>query len=515
MADPVSLPFWLVALLSILAIIALVDRIFAPSVKWYFRRRVNDAIDELNNRLDLQIQPFKLTRRQGLIDQLLYDPDVIQAVDAEHLATGKPRAVIMKQAQRYATEIVPSFSPLTYFGIGTKVAKWMSEFAYRVRLGYTNDEAFKEVPKNAAVVFVMNHRSNMDYVLVTYLASKRASLSYAVGEWAQVIFLHTLLRSMGAYFIRRNSKNQLYRRVLAAYVRKATKEGVTQAVFPEGGLSRDGTLGEPKLGLLSYMVSGFQTDGEKDIVFIPVGINYDRVMEDRILTAKQEKEATGRDFRVKIQTVFSFIWNLIKLRFQGRLYRYGHACVSFGKPVSLNTFARENKIDFSHYVETGDPVEKLAKDQRFAGVQKLGEKLLSEIGAIIPALPVAMVATILLQNEDHWMSDLELKAKVFDLIKHLENTGGHVHIPREDRDYTLDTGIRMLKLRHILQINSEGLYRANPKEHLLLMYYTNSIAHLLKSDTTIKASANKTVKKIAAIPRTKAVKRKDQFSQTS
>jgi len=479
LTDLISVPFWLVILLSIFAAIAIVDRVFAPSVRWYFRRRVNDAIDELNNRLDLKIQPFKLTRRQGLIDQLLYDVDVINAVDEEHKATGKPRAALMKDAKRYATEIVPSFSPLTYFGVGTRIAKWMSEFAYRVRLGYANDEAFKEVPKNASVVFVMNHRSNMDYVLVTYLASRRASLSYAVGEWAQVVFLHSLLRSMGAYFIRRNSKNQLYRRVLAAYVRKATKEGVTQAVFPEGGLSRDGTLGEPKLGLLSYMVSGFKADGEKDIVFIPVGINYDRVLEDRILTAKQEKQSTGRDYSVHFSAIIGFIWNLIKLRFRGRLYRYGHACVSFGKPISLTSFAQQNKIDFSHFVETGDPLEKKARDERFSGVQQLGEVLLKEIGAIIPALPVALVSTILLRNENHWMSDLELKSKVFDLIEQLEANGSHVHIPREDRDYTLNTGLRMLQLRHIVEQNSDGLFRANAQEHLILTYYANSISHLI------------------------------------
>ena len=43
---------------------------------------------------------------------------------------------------------------------------------------------------------------------------------------------------MGGYFIRRGSRNALYRRVLARYVQMATEEGTTQAMFPEGGLSR-------------------------------------------------------------------------------------------------------------------------------------------------------------------------------------------------------------------------------------------------------------------------------------
>ncbi len=498
MAEVVAVPFWLAIILGILAAIAIFDRIFAPSVRWFFRRRVNDAIDELNARLDLQIRPFKLTQRQSLIDQLLYDEQVIKSVDQEHQTSGEPRAIIMNAAKRYADEIVPSFSPLTYFGIGTKAAKWLSQRVYRVRLGYTNDEAFKQIPKNASVVFVMNHRSNMDYVLVTYLASNRASLSYAVGEWAQVIFLHFLLRSMGAYFIRRNSKNQLYRTVLAAYVRKATKEGVTQAVFPEGGLSRDGTLGQPKLGLLSYMVSGFNTEGSKDVVFIPVGINYDRVLEDRVLTAKKEKEATGRDFRVRFSSVRKFTIHLIRLRLQGKLHRNGHACVSFGEPISLSKFARENGIDFSNFAETGDPVEHKAREARFAGVQKLGDELLKQIGQIIPVLPVALVSTVLLQNEDHWMSDLELKSKVFDLMRRMEQAGYHVHIPDGDRDYTLETGIRMLKMRHILEINEEGLFRANLSEQLLLEYYANSIVHIvaaLKQQATIAPAKRKRTSK--------------------
>ena len=158
MNDPVTIPWWVLALLSIFTAIAVVDRIFAPGVRWFFRRRVNEAIDELNTRLDLRIQPFKLTRRQSLVDQLMYDPVVIEAVDQEAKRTNIPRNVAMAKAQRYAKEIVPHFSARAYFGFGTKAARWLSRFVYRVRLGYSDDEAIKSIDPNAAVVFVMNHR---------------------------------------------------------------------------------------------------------------------------------------------------------------------------------------------------------------------------------------------------------------------------------------------------------------------------------------------------------------------
>ena len=68
---------------------------------------------------------------------------------------------------------------------------------------------------------------------------------------------------MGGFFVRRNSKNPLYRKVLERYVQMATEGGVPQAIFPEGGLSRDGHLREPKLGLLDYVMRGFDPAGHE------------------------------------------------------------------------------------------------------------------------------------------------------------------------------------------------------------------------------------------------------------
>jgi len=469
MTGLITLPLWLVLLLVLLATIGFLDRIFAPGIRWYFRRRVNSAIDELNARLDTGIQPFKMTRKQTLVDQLMYDPHVIEAVEQEAKRENKPLQVAMKQAERYAREIVPSFSPLAYFGIGTRVSKWVSRFIYRVRLGYMDDEQLSAIDSGASVIFVMNHRSNLDYVLVTYLASSRTTLSYAVGEWARIFGLQTLIRSMGAYFIRRSSGNELYRRVLSRYVAMATREGVTQAIFPEGGLSRDGKLNSPKLGLLSYMLHDFKPSATRDIVFIPVGINYDRTLEDRLLTARREEEHTGRDFSFSFSGTFGFIGNLIRRRFQGKLYRMGYACVSFGNPVSMKAWLKENKVR----------LERQSEKNRFATIQKLGEHLMEKVGEVVPVLPVALVASTFLDlDKKKSLSELELKERVSAHVKKLAKSGHHVHIPREDMDYAISTGLRMLLMRHIISSDDKGMYRSNRDETVLLEYYANSIAHL-------------------------------------
>ena len=153
---------------------------------------------------------------------------------------------------------------------------------------------------------------------------------------------------MGAYFVRRNSGDPLYRMVLERYVQMATEGGVPQAVYPEGGLSRDGRLRAPKLGLLDYMLKGFDPRGERDLVFIPVGINYDRVLEDRTLLLKLDPDAPRRGLARRARASRSrFVGaqsRLMRARPAG--YRFGYACVNFGTPVSMRAYVAERGVDF-------------------------------------------------------------------------------------------------------------------------------------------------------------------------
>ncbi|MBK5094780.1 MAG: 1-acyl-sn-glycerol-3-phosphate acyltransferase, partial [Deltaproteobacteria bacterium] len=241
MSGNVTLPVWLAAVLLLFAAWAAVDRLLIPSVRWFLRRRVNLVLEEIGKRLQLDVRPFSLTKRQVLIDRLMYDPKIVEAAGAHSKEKNVPRNVVMAEVERYAKEIVPSFNAYAYFRIGYWFAKNTARILYRVRVGFTDEEGLAAVDRKSSVVFVMNHRSNMDYVLVSYLAATRTALSYAVGEWARIWPLHTLIRSLGAYFIRRDSGNPLYRLVLERYVSMATEAGVVQAVFPEGGLTRDGS----------------------------------------------------------------------------------------------------------------------------------------------------------------------------------------------------------------------------------------------------------------------------------
>jgi glycerol-3-phosphate O-acyltransferase len=470
MGEPVTVPLWLFVAIAVFALWSLIDRLLIPSGRWFVRRRLNRLIDRVNQKLAVEIKPFQLTKRQVLIDRLVYDPQVVAAANDHARATNVPREVAMIEVRRYAREIVPTFNAYIYFRLGYSIARAVARFLYRVRLGFADERTLAGVPPNTAVVFVMNHRSNMDYVLVAFLAAERTALSYAVGEWARIWPLQQLIRSMGAYFVRRNSNSPIYRRVLERYVHMATEAGVAQAMYPEGGLSRDGRLREPKLGLFDYMLKSFDPKGTHDIVFVPVALNYDRVLEDRTLLRSLDRETPRRNTWFAARTALGFWLGQLGLMLRGRWFRFGYACVNFGGLISARDWLAV------HAGPVGGDLRGLDKEQRFEIVGRLARDVMEEIARLIPVLPVSLIATVLLEA-DRPLDELELKVRASDLVAHFEKRGAKLYLPRGDRDYAFHVGLRMLALRHLVE-ESDGLFVAAATDRPLLAYYSNAIAHL-------------------------------------
>ena len=431
MGGMISLPIWLFGLILIFAAVTFASHFLFPSVRWFFRRRAERLVTELNKRLARPIEPFKLARRYDTIQRLIYDPIVTEAVVAHAKERGVREDVAFEDARRYAQEIVPSFSALTYFSIGIRLARWLATMLYDVRTGDKNREIIASLPEDSTVIFVMNHRSNMDYVLVTYLAGEDSALSYAVGEWARVWPISRLIRMMGGYFIRRRSRGALYRAVLARYVDMATRSGVTQAVFPEGGLSLDGRLAKPKMGLLSYAV-GTHREGGANVVFVPVAINYDRVLEDRVLIAAGQRG--DRRFGARISVVVGWVLNKIWLRLRGKLLRFGTAAVVYGVPVEMSRYGDDTSLE------------------------DISDDLMRAIGETMPVLGVPFVSKALLQGP----------AKTEALIAQAESVFG------ADAEATVEAALSNLTQREIATCK-DGLWHPNPKETAVLSFYASSI----------------------------------------
>ncbi|MFC3612411.1 1-acyl-sn-glycerol-3-phosphate acyltransferase [Lutimaribacter marinistellae] len=444
MTQTVELPLWLFILIVVFAAVTFASHFLFPSVRWFFRRRLERAVSRLNTRLQRPIQPFKLARRHDTIQRVIYDPEVSHAVQDHARATGTPEAVVFEQARRFAGEIVPSFSAFTYFSFATRAARLIGNALYDVRLAYADEAGFRAIDPDATVVYVMNHRSNMDYVLVTYLSAEQSALSYAVGEWARVWPLSRLIRALGAYFIRRRSGSELYRAVLATYVRQATEAGVTQAIFPEGGLSLTGALMQPKLGLLKYIVDG---SGEREVVFVPVALNYDRVLEDSVLTDAASRRE--RRFRARIGVITWWFVKQVWRKSVGRYQRFGTAAVNFGRPVSLSDFRNS----------PGDPSIPLARD------------LMKRIVEVLPIVTAPLVCWLL--REEGAMSESQIADRIRKLLVSARDPD--LHLSADAMITSLPDTMSELNKRGVV-VRAGDLYAPSEARRALLDYYAASVA---------------------------------------
>lgn len=446
MTASIEIPIWLMVVVLGLATIATLDRIIGPGLRWFLRRRMERAVEELNRRLERPIRPFRLMRRQDQVIRLIHDPQVMEAVAEYARSEGMPHNVAFARARSYAREIVPGFSTATYFGFAIRVARRLSQGLYRVRLGRGDASTLRDIDERSAVVFVMNHRSNMDYVLVTWLAADRSALSYAVGEWAQVWPLKSLIRAMGAYFIRRRYSSPLYRAVLARYVQMSIHEGVTQAMFPEGGLSLNGAVGPARMGLLHYVVRDFQFGDGRDVVFVPVALNYDRVLEDRVLI--QAGQAGKRRFRVQLRVAMGFVARVVWQKLRGNFRHFGYAAVCYGKPLSLREFM-QSRPD--------------------ASTEALAEVLMGRIRAAVPVLPVPLVAAVVAQGGGQLSRDA-LFSRGEALVAALQQMGAWLHLPGGNARQALQEGLEALLLRGILSAGGDDVTIAPGQEPALGFY---------------------------------------------
>jgi glycerol-3-phosphate O-acyltransferase len=133
-------------------------------------------------------------------------------------------------------------------------------------------------------------------------------------------------------------------------------------------------------------------------------------------------------------------------------------------------YAKEHKLNFS----------RLQKEHRIQKVEMLAQDLMAAVGKVVPVVPVALIASIFLEDPDKSFSELELKTRVQLKIDSLKECCAVVYIPRGDHAYAIEVGLRMLILRHIV-LEENDLYRAAPGEIKILQYYANSVAHLFES----------------------------------
>src|SRR4029079_16918031 len=130
----------------------------------------------------------------------------------------------------------------------------------------------------------------------------------------------------------------------------------------------------------------------RDLVFIPVGINYDRTLEDRtlLLDADPQGRPPRKSPSAALATTLGFVLRTLGLMLRSRWHRFGYACVNFGSPISMRGYLGDRGLDLRH----------LSREERMGHLERLGTELMAAIGGVIPSLPVPLVATVLGQASE-------------------------------------------------------------------------------------------------------------------
>ena len=459
-------PHWVVLAAASVAVIALAF-VFG---RRYLRRAGRRTLRKYRAGVDR----FKLTRKSFVIEQVLADHRVADAVRNHAAEQHEAEDDTWRRVRRYLDEIVPFFNILAYYQLGYWVSRAVLGVFYKVSVEYERPDPFRGLPADSVVIYLMNHRSNADYVLVAYVMMGDVSISYAVGEWARAFPLEYLFKSFGSYFIRRRYREPLYHAVLEGYVQLITRNSVTQGVFPEGGLTRDGALRPGKIGLLDYALGVARDPAvRKRMYVVPVGINYDRVIEDRTLLreleSRGERPVSSR-FAQLCEVGRFLLWNVGRM-LTGRWKRYGRAAVTIGSPISVDAWL--TRLDVR-----GVRVFDAPRAERLPLVQEFCDDALQRIGAIIPVTPVPL-ACAALQSFD---ADFVTRANLLERMEAMRDVLMELNarVLRADRNIadTYDRAYRMLRMRRMVARVGDG-YVMLPKGRVLIAYYANSIVHLL------------------------------------
>lgn len=407
-------------------------------VKDKLMRRLTRSVRQYIRQYNIKLDTFKFMNKFIVKQGLMNDEDIHNAILVHARENNLDIHEVDDLVEQYIEEIVPFFNLLSYYKLGYWISNFFLNTLYEVVIDQENAEKIKKIPPNSAVVFVMNHRSNVDYVLVAFMLAQNISISYAVGEWARVWPLEYIFKSFGAYFLRRQYREKLYHLVLEKYIQMISKQRVTQGIFIEGGLTRDGKFRDSKIGLLDYIVKVKNSPDFKDeIVFIPVGINYDWVLEDRVLIKewKENKEKSGlRDniaslFRIVIRAPLLMIFNLLRY-IAGRFKNHGYASVSFGDPLPVSQFLSEHPNFF-----------KRDRQERLALIKVFADTLLTRIGDVVPVTPVCLTAKAIMMIERESFDRNDLVNKIIEINKDLRSRKRRIVIGKafESHKTTLDS----------------------------------------------------------------------------
>ncbi len=330
-----------------------------------------------------------------LLDEAMRDRVLKATLEEVAKEKNKPVESVSREARRNLDEIAARYMP-SVVAIAAPILHWVFN---RIYDGIEVDEAGLERAMKAAshtpVVITPSHKSHVDYLVMSHVLWERGYAVPVVAAGANLSFfpLGPFLRRGGAFFLRRTFKgDKVYAAAFKAYLKKLVHDGIHHEFFPEGGRSRTGKLLQPKLGMFTWLVDAVLEGARDDLLFVPVAIDYEKVVEGASYTAELrggEKKPEDLAALLSAPKVLS--------------ENYGRIHLSFDEPVSLAALIKERGLTLRG---------EISEDQKRGLVRALGNRVMYGIGRVSTVTPHALLASALLAHRRRGISAREVTDRI-------------------------------------------------------------------------------------------------------
>ncbi|CAH1099944.1 unnamed protein product [Psylliodes chrysocephalus] len=199
-------------------------------------------------------------------------------------------------------------------------------------------EMLKKAAKSSLpLIFLPLHRSHLDYILISFILLNNDIRSplVAAGDNLRIPFFGSLLRGLGAFFIKRRidpvmgRKDHVYKAVLHTYMNMCLRAGHNIEFFLEGGRTRTGKPCMPKYGILSVILETFMDGTIEDALLVPVSVNYEKLVDGNFI-----REQLGQPKEMEtFGTAVRGIWKVLNSN-------YGMMRIDFNQPFSLRELVK-------------------------------------------------------------------------------------------------------------------------------------------------------------------------------
>jgi glycerol-3-phosphate O-acyltransferase len=407
-----------------------------------------------------------LSHRRTVIDQILRSPSVRAVIEEQARKENISEYKSWKQARKYAYEIAADYS-YAFVRIASFALTWFWNRIYDgVELQHFRK--FQQLAPDYEVIYVPCHRSHIDYLLVSYFVYHNGLVPphVAAGLNMNLPVLGRFIRKGGAFYLRRSFRTQkLYSAVFHEYLSRIFSNGTSIEYFIEGTRSRTGRLLQPKGGMLSMTVRGYLNSPTRPVMFQPIYVGYERLVEGNSYTAELSGQKKKSESLSDLLKVFSVLKQ-----------RYGKVHVSFGAPIFLNDILdshapgwRDNTLEADQKPAWLNPL-----------VNQLGDRIMTAMNEAAHVNAINLLAVILLAMQkqaiarEELIDQLTLYLSLLERCRYSDRITYTDKSPEEIVSYGIELGVIEAR-QHPLG----DIVALVPEQAVLLTYFRNNISHLV------------------------------------